>query len=161
MLSDTTQQQVTCTAWHCSVAWPACRSTLAAAAQVILPGGGGPGADEANAIAIVDWLAAQEWFERGLGTLERTSLILNGLAFESTGHRFDECSPQDAVSVIEMFARSESRECRRLFRQLVNVTIAGFLCSPAYGGNRQRVGWQLVGLQQLESDSADTSQVTR
>jgi gluconate 2-dehydrogenase gamma chain len=34
---------------------------------------------------------------------------------------------------------------RRLFAVIREHTVEGFFCDPAYGGNRDTVGWQLVG----------------
>lgn len=109
---------------------------LDAVAAQIIPSGDTPGAREAGAVWFIDALVASSWawalpkFSEGIQDLDRRSgaeLAFADLPFEE----------QTAV-----LAEVENGQFFSMMRML---TIAGTFAMPARGGNREKLGWQLVG----------------
>lgn len=114
-------------------------ATIKAIAARIIPTTDTPGADEAGVIY---------FFDNVLGDLMRDKLdsVRNGIvgfhaALTSAGESkvFAELAPdrQD-----EILASGEGTEFFELVREL---TIMGFFSMETYGGNRDHVGWKLIG----------------
>lgn len=108
----------------------------------IIPTDDTPGAREARVIYFID---------RALTTFERDKqpLYQKGLAelpakarqLFPGQHRFAELSPARQVQVLTTIEKSE-------FFEIVRVhTIAGFFANPEYGGNRDQIGWKLIGFE--------------
>lgn len=115
---------------------------LAAMAARIIPSGDTPGAREAGVIHFIDqamgefMAPAADGLRLGLAELNDT------VAGDGLADRFAEL-PAEAQDA--MLARIEDGEFFGLVRFL---TIAGFLCMPSQGGNRDAVGWKLLGFEQ-------------
>lgn len=113
---------------------------LEAIAARIIPSDGTPGAREAGVIHFIDQSlgtfmadAAPE-LRAGLASLE-------ALAGEAHGERV--FAELDAAAQDALLARIEDTA----FFGLVHfLTIGGMFALPAYGGNRDHLGWQLLGL---------------
>lgn len=114
---------------------------VAAIAARIVPTDDAPGATEAGVVYFID---------RGLGSFLGASreAFLKGLAeFETeaaaahAGEAFTTLPPatQDAFL--------KSVETSAFFDQIRLWTLFGLLASPAYGGNRDGVGWKLTGFE--------------
>jgi len=91
----------------------------ALAAQVI-PSGDGPGAKEAGVIYFIDRALAT--FDQDQRELYRTGLAA--------------ARPTGSIASIEH---------TEFFEALRKHVVMGFLASPAWGGNRDKVGWKLIG----------------
>ncbi|RPI54141.1 MAG: gluconate 2-dehydrogenase subunit 3 family protein [Acidobacteria bacterium] len=118
---------------------PAESATLAAVCARIIPTDeNGPGATEARASAYIDralggWLAASRAdYTAGLAAVDAAARSGSGRAFADLP-----AARQDAV-----LATLEETPFFALVRA---HTIQGTFCDPAYGGNANFVGWDLLG----------------
>lgn len=115
---------------------------LEAIAGRIIPADDTPGAREAGVIHFIDqamggfMAPAAESLRAGLAELN------DAVAADGLAERFADLSAgaQDAA-----LTRIEDGEFFALVRFL---TIAGFLCLPSQGGNRDAIGWKLLGFEQ-------------
>lgn len=121
------------------------RRTLAAAMDRILPPDGGPGASDAHAIGYVDWLIGQIFFRRAARELDAGLDLLDSLAAALWKKEFAACDAVERDAILAEVQRVPHPVAQRFFRMLVHMTLAGFLCSPEYGGNRGCVGWRFIG----------------
>ena len=115
------------------------RATLAAVCARIIPSDeDGPGATEARAWQYIDralggWLAAsRDIYTAGL-------LAIDEAARQRSGRRFIELSVTDQDAVLRGI------EDTPFFVLVRTHTIQGTFCDPAYGGNANFVGWDLIG----------------
>lgn len=114
-------------------------ATLAAVCARIIPtDDSGPGATEARAAEYIDralggWLApSRDAYTAGLAEIDDA-------AQARSGQRFVALSPVQQDALLETLAETP-------FFALVRAhTIQGTFCDPAYGGNANYVGWDLIG----------------
>jgi hypothetical protein len=114
-------------------------ATLAAICARIIPtDDNGPGAAEAHAATYIErslggWLASsRETYTAGLAAIDEAARA-NG------GRRFVELAPDQQDRVLA------SMEQTPFFALVRTHTIQGTFCDPAYGGNQNFVGWDLIG----------------
>lgn len=121
--------------------------SMAAACERILPRDQDPGALDANVPEYVDRMLQspelsnlRDQFVQGLNALDRRAGRAHG------GKRFSQLAPADQDALLQDFkgSRPTSGEAR-FYELLVVLTLEGFLGDPSYGGNKDRVGWALVG----------------
>jgi gluconate 2-dehydrogenase gamma chain len=120
----------------------------AMAARIIPTDTSGPGAREAGVIDYID--RALSGYYRDLQTFYRRGVrVLDALCHERFGAGFRALGEdqQDAVlASVERWADDETNALLRMFFAVVcRHTIEGLFCDPAYGGNRDLIGWRLVG----------------
>jgi len=119
---------------------------LEAACERIIPKDQDPGASDAHVAYYVD---------RILQTPELSKMkedFLGGLdALIRRGNRmfkkdFADCTPEQQDDLLAIFRDSppDSGEAH-FFDSLMVLTLEGLLGDPSYGGNKDRVGWALVG----------------
>ncbi len=114
-------------------------ATLAAVCARIIPTDeSGPGAAEAHAADYIDralggWLApSREAYAAGLAAIDEAARARGG-------RRFVDLGPAEQDAVLASLDRTP-------FFALVRAhTIQGTFCDPAYGGNVNFVGWDLIG----------------
>jgi gluconate 2-dehydrogenase gamma chain len=121
-------------------------AVVSAAAERILPRDNDPGAKDANVPEYIDRMLQspdltqmREDFIAGTTALNRRSRGIHSVGFAEAS-----TSQQDDILQSFKNARSDSAEAK-YFELLVVLTLEGFLGDPSYGGNRDRVGWALVG----------------
>ena len=123
--------------------------TLEAACARIIPTDQDPGATEAGVVSYIDGQLAhppvssfREMIAAGLERLELVARRVHHGSFARLA-----AAQQDAVLQLVLRARRIGGRYngQRFFRILVVLTLEGFLGDPIYGGNRDRVGWKLVG----------------
>ena len=126
-----------------SAAQAAC---VAAIAARIVPTDDAPGATEAGVVYFID---------RGLGSFlgANREKFLNGLAeFEA---RVSAAHPDDsgfaALPVTTQDEILKGVETTAFFGTMRLWTLFGLLASPAYGGNRDGVGWKLAGFEEAHA----------
>lgn len=126
------------------------------AAQVI-PTDETPGASEANVVYFVDRALVE--FEPGTQPAVRRAIVdLNELAQKISGSsaRFAALTSSQQIRVMhefEKFPFSLRRDMlgsfygvgNNSFEHLRFLILSGFLCDPALGGNKDGVGWKLIG----------------
>jgi gluconate 2-dehydrogenase gamma chain len=121
--------------------------SMAAACDRILPRDQDPGALDANVPEYIDRMLQspeleqqRDLFIRGIQALDRRARSANaGLAFSQIP-----VEAQDALLKDYKGSRPDTGEAH-FYELLVVLTLEGFLGDPSYGGNKDRVGWALVG----------------
>jgi gluconate 2-dehydrogenase gamma chain len=116
-------------------------ATLDMLAGHIVPGDADdPGAREAGAVTYVD--RALAGFLRELQTFYREGLrALDRHGVERFGERFaalDEAHQRQLLEELE-------EPLSHVFAVIREHVVQAFLCDPAHGGNRDAVGWKLIG----------------
>ena len=75
------------------------------------------------------------------------------------GKDFDRLAPSDRVAALKAMedgkAAFENFDAKAFFGQLHGITMAGFFADPIYGGNRDKIGWKLLGFPGLPATYAD------
>jgi gluconate 2-dehydrogenase gamma chain len=112
-------------------------SEVEAVAAQIIPADATPGAREAEVIYFIDRALVtfdkdkQKAYRKGLGQLQR----------KAGKKRFSELASERQIALLKKIQKSE-------FFELVRVhTIMGFFANPEHGGNRDRIGWRLIGFE--------------
>jgi gluconate 2-dehydrogenase gamma chain len=76
-----------------------------------------------------------------------------------SGKDFDRLAAADRVAALKAMedgkANFENFDAKAFFGQLHSITMAGFFADPIYGGNRDKVGWKLLGFPGLPATYAD------
>lgn len=114
-------------------------ATLAAVCTRIIPTDeSGPGAAEARAAEYID-RALGGWLSPSRDTYTAGLAAIDAAARARSGQRFVDLPPaaQDAVL--------QAMEQTSFFALVRAHTIQGTFCDPAYGGNANFVGWDLIG----------------
>jgi Gluconate 2-dehydrogenase subunit 3 len=124
---------------------PTQRRTLAVAMERILPSDAGPGATTANALVYVERMMHSDRFQARRPLLESGLGWLDSMAEAIGGKAFAECSDAERDLVLRHLQQTPHASCQLFFAMLVRMTLAGFLCPPAYGGNDSAVGWRYIG----------------
>ncbi len=110
---------------------------IAAIAARIIPTTDTPGATEAGVIHFFDQAFANETNESygfAIGELGKLNDSLDGRRFA-------------ALSETEQDELLKSIEDGPFFRLLREMTIFGFFAMSSYGGNKEQVGWKLIGFE--------------
>jgi gluconate 2-dehydrogenase gamma chain len=111
------------------------------AAQII-PTDDTPGAREAGAVYFIDRALAtfdrdrQAVYTQGLGDLQAKTRELFPSAAKFSGLNGDQ-----QIQVLKAIEKTP------FFAQVRTHTITGFLANPEYGGNRDEIGWKLIGFE--------------
>ena len=118
-----------------------------AIAARILPTTDMPGAVEAGAVFYIDRALAgpyAHWlshYARGLRALDKYAKAKFGASFEKLGE-----DQQDSVmGDLESGKITELRNSREFFELIRAHILEGVFGEPSYGGNRDMIGWKLVG----------------
>lgn len=123
-------------------------------ARLIPDDANGPGALEAGAVRFIDlaldgaFAAERPLYRAGLAAIDTLARTLHGRRFAELG-----ASDQDALlGSIEQGERETDRDATALpvspnafFNVVLQHTIQGTFSDPHYGGNRDFIGWNLIG----------------
>ena len=112
-----------------------------AIAARIIPSGDSPGAREAGVIYFIDTVLAE--IEPGMLEPMREGLLSLHTEIRET-YQTDSFAGLNKARQIEALQSIEDTE---FFETLRFLTIAGMFCDPSHGGNRNRVGWDLIGFE--------------
>jgi Gluconate 2-dehydrogenase subunit 3 len=134
---------------------PAEAAEIDAIAARIIPTDDTPGAREAGVVYFIDHGLAtfgvddKKTYREGLPEFQaRTSEMFSGI------EKFSALTPEQQDEVLHSFdenAESSKRTllprpaAQKFFETLRQHTIAGFLIDPDFGGNRDGVGWKVIG----------------
>jgi gluconate 2-dehydrogenase gamma chain len=119
---------------------PAMAPEIDAITSQIIPSTDGPGAREAGIIYFIDRALStfdthlQESYRKGMASvqLKRKEMFPSSASIASLANG----------QQIQLIHAIESTD---FFELLRTHTLYGFLGNPSYGGNRDRVGWKLIG----------------
>jgi len=130
---------------------------IEALAAQIIPSDDGPGAKEAGVIFFIDRALAT--FDQDQRDIYRTGLAAyrSGIATDRTGLAADRtglaasgagsATEQSGVAAAHATGSIAAIEHTEFFEALRRHVVMGFLASPAWGGNRDKVGWKLIGFE--------------
>jgi gluconate 2-dehydrogenase gamma chain len=111
------------------------------AAQII-PTDGTPGAREAGAVYFIDRILTtferdkQATYTQGLSDLRaKTRVLFPGV------EKFSALKSDQQIQVLSAIEKTA------FFRQIRQHTIVGFFANPEYGGNQDKIGWNLIGFE--------------
>src|SRR5262249_22626839 len=116
------------------------------ACERLLPRDQDPGALDANVPVYIDRMlstpemqSARDDFLVGTAQLDRRTRKMFGKGFR-------EIADAERDQVLVAFKNSPPKTVEaKYFELLMVLTLEGFLGDPSYGGNKNRVGWALVG----------------
>jgi gluconate 2-dehydrogenase gamma chain len=127
--------------------------TLAAACDQIVPPDEDPGAAEAGVVDFIDrQLATRQkkalpaW-RAGIRGLEAAARRHHGRGFSELPFEAQTALLQDIEKGVAEAADWTGVEPKAFFRMLRDHTMMGFYGDPRHGGNRERVAWKMLGLQ--------------
>jgi gluconate 2-dehydrogenase gamma chain len=87
-------------------------------------------------------LTPQQLYRLGIETT-------NGYCQQTYSKSFDQLSPEQQDEVLKGLEKDiillEEIPAKAFFDLLYDNTVEGFFADPAYGGNRDKIGWKLVG----------------
>jgi gluconate 2-dehydrogenase gamma chain len=106
----------------------------------IMPSADSPGAHEAGVIYFID--RALSTFDADLRGAYRTGMAE---VQQKRKELFPESASISALSGQQQLQLIRAIETTDFFALLRTHTLYGFLGNPSYGGNRDRVGWKLIG----------------
>ena len=115
---------------------------IEAIAAQIIPSDSTPGAREARVIYFIDRALAtfdqdkRSVYRHGLQELQRRCAE----AF-APGQRFSQLEPDQQFELLKSIEKSEFFEAVRIH------TIVGFFANAEYGGNKDQLGWKLIGFE--------------
>jgi len=158
------------------------RTADAAVARLIPADDNGPGAREAGVVVFLDRQLAGAWghgnhfyrngpflsgtpqqgyqlaftpvemFRLGLAKLDENARKLRGAAFaDLTTEQQDELLAQAEQGKLDFGTLPSAT----FFASLVDATMEGFFSDPIYGGNRDKIGWKLVGFPGVHASYAN------
>jgi gluconate 2-dehydrogenase gamma chain len=97
-------------------------------------------------------LTPREFFAAGIAAA-------NAWTRKTYGKDFDRLASADRITALKAMeegkAAFENFEARAFFTQLHGITMAGFFSDPIYGGNRDKIGWKVLGFPGLPATYAD------
>lgn len=121
-------------------------NTLVAAVDRVLPKDEDPGALEANVPEYIDRILQTEQLQQmrqnfvpGLAAVDRRCQRMHKVPFWKAT-----AAQQDEVLTVFKNSPEKSGEAR-WYEMLVVLVLEGFLGDPSYGGNKDELGWKLVG----------------
>jgi len=130
--------------------------TLIAACDRVLPKDEDPGALDANVPEYIDRIlqtpqldTMKRNFPGGLAALSRRCERMFKVPFH-------QATPEQQDEVLTVFKNSPDNSGEaRWYEMLIVLTLEGFLGDPSYGGNRDQVGWKLLGFELVDHTKAD------
>ena len=112
-----------------------------AIANLIVPGGATPGAREARAIYFID-NALGSFFKAQLPSF-RKGLADFGTAYAAKGTG----KPFSAAPEAQQIAWLKEVDKTPFFLAVRRLTVLGLIALPKYGGNKDNLGWKLLGVE--------------
>jgi gluconate 2-dehydrogenase gamma chain len=113
---------------------------IEALAARIIPADDTPGAREMGVIYFIDQ-ALGSFMATEAGTLRDGLAALDALAADTGGQPFAALGPAAQDALLPQI------EATPFFGLVHFLTVAGALALPSYGGNRDHLGWQLIGFE--------------
>jgi len=121
------------------------RETLSAAEERLLPG-----AVEAGVPEYFDHWLSHRSFHLVRRYMAHGARHLDGTARKECDRPFAGCTGEQQDAILKAFAAGEFKARKFdgsvFFRQLMELTLEGYLSDPKYGGNRDRAGWRWIGI---------------
>jgi hypothetical protein len=104
----------------------------------------GPSASECGVIEYIDGSLA-DFMPKEKPALLQGLTALNAYATRAQGAAFAELSAEKKDAVLTAIDTSKATpELKRFFDRVRRLTLEGMFCDPAYGGNKNFAGWDLI-----------------
>jgi hypothetical protein len=120
------------------------RPALAAAADRVFPG-----AAAAGALDFFDRLFAEPAYLGVRQQFELAGQVLDAAARARHRHPYAECTPAEQDALLRAARRGElparGFDGDLFVKRLTILTVESFLGDPKHGGNRDQIGWRLIG----------------
>lgn len=113
----------------------------------IMPATDTPGAIEAGSADYID-IALANPYKSQLGRYQRAIADLEkycGTAFGKSFATLDEHQQDDVLKDLEEGKIEAVNNAKQFFELVRRHVLEGFFCEPHYGGNKDMIGWKLVG----------------
>lgn len=121
-------------------------AVLLAACDRALPRDQDPGALDAGVPEYIDRMMQTPELYEMRGDLTNGLQLLDGRSRAEHGKGFAEIPAEQQDALLKAFRTQPTSSPEGHFFELLMVfVLEGFLGDPSYGGNKDRVGWQLVG----------------
>jgi hypothetical protein len=118
------------------------RTMRALAAQIIPAEGELPGAEKAGVVYFVDRAFAMPFFADSATAIRDGLADLDARAKAAGGHRDFAAAPDaEQISILRAI------ETTPFFAAARTMVVIGMFADPTYGGNRDAVGWSLLGVE--------------
>jgi len=124
---------------------PAQTRDFDAIASQIIPTDETPGAHEAGAVYFMDAALGGFFSAHREELLTGHSEFVAAFAKQFPGESFAQCSSERQIEFLK------SVDSTPFFQNMRFLTVLGFLAHPKYGGNRDGVGWKVVGFEDTHS----------
>jgi gluconate 2-dehydrogenase gamma chain len=105
----------------------------------IIPSDGTPGAKEAGVVHFIDKYAVMPEFDGKARIVAGLDKLAKDTAKRHPGSRFAALTPAQQDEILRAMQETE------FFGEIRFATICGMFALPRYGGNREFVGWDLIG----------------
>lgn len=131
--------------------------TLGAMAEQIFPATDTPGAVEIGAVPYIDaalagdYAALLPFYRQGLRALDRYSRTKFGLPFRA----LNDASKEIILRAFESGTIPRCKQAAEFFETVRCHVLEGVFCEPHYGGNKDMMGWRLVGFPGQQFGYAD------
>jgi len=97
-------------------------------------------------------LTPREYFAAGIAAA-------NAWSHKTYGKDFDRLTPDERVAALTAMEEGKAEfadfNAKAFFGRLQEITVEGFFADPMYGGNRDKVGWKLIGFPGLPATYAN------
>ena len=124
---------------------------LSAACERMIPRDEDPGAIDANVPQYIDRMLQTKELRKAKAEFVPGVLALNRRSRRRFGKDFVDVTDAQRDDVLNQFKNSPADSAEAHFFELLTVfTLEGLLGDPSYGGNKDRVGWALVGFETSE-----------
>ncbi len=124
---------------------PKQREALSAAVDRLIPGAAAAGVPE-----YMDRWLMERSFRLVRNYCSHGARHLDEAAGKRHGTSFGGCTGEQQDAILREFAAGDFKAGRFdgkvFFRQLMELTLEGYLSDPKYGGNRDRAGWRWIGI---------------
>ena len=103
----------------------------------------------------------QGWQMQSPADVYRAAILeVNRYTMDSKGVVFAKLSADDRDGILKLLESGDAElkggvEAKAFFALLLQNTIEGFFADPLYGGNRQMIGWKLIGFPGARYDYRD------
>ena len=97
-------------------------------------------------------LSPRDYFAAGV-------VAANDWSRSAYGRNFDRLSADERIAALEAMEQGRAQfaelDARAFFDRLLEITMEGFFSDPIYGGNRNKVSWQMIGFPGLPATYAN------
>ena len=119
-------------------------ATVAAACERILPRDEDPGAIDLGVPVYVDRALAHDDYLHWADRFRKGVQALDAEAQSRAGKAFHDLAADAQDDIVEDW-ESGSAEQQEFFRMLMHLTLEGAFGDPSHGGNKDGLGWRLIG----------------